>query len=271
MALTQEQKDLKRLAKRIVKAVKEPLEEAMKKEADIRGIELEEQLRKLDQMGLFASANSKALDDGEDDMETIRSRRRTGSDASAVAGASPGNHTNDDVDMPDADAQPTGQRSPALNDKQQPPYQAASHASSMPDRSTKGRGGKATGPLSPPASHASSAGNGGSASASGDSHKSSEDAHDVFAQGGVPWYLEPFDPVGTTIHDERYTGRAVLRAMSEELSDMDEDTLTELAVTGTPNGSRAPMVNGSASTSMPATTRKASSRKKRPKRSHWSR
>jgi NuA3 HAT complex component NTO1 len=54
-------------------------------------------------------------------------------------------------------------------------------------------------------------------------------AFDVFAQGGIPWYLAPFDPIGTTIHEERYMGRAVLRDMSEELSDMDEDTLTELA------------------------------------------
>lgn len=44
-------------------------------------------------------------------------------------------------------------------------------------------------------------------------------------QGGVPWYLEPFDPVGTTIHEERWTGREVLRDMSEELSEIDEEEL----------------------------------------------
>ena len=38
--------------------------------------------------------------------------------------------------------------------------------------------------------------------------------------------------MGTTISEERYTGREVLRGMSEELSDMDEDTLTELKVSG---------------------------------------
>ena len=45
------------------------------------------------------------------------------------------------------------------------------------------------------------------------------------AHGGIPWYLEPFDPVGTTIHEERWTGRDVLRSMSEELSEMDDDEL----------------------------------------------
>lgn len=40
--------------------------------------------------------------------------------------------------------------------------------------------------------------------------------------GGIPWYLEPFDPVGTTVHEERWTGREVMRAMTEELSEIDE-------------------------------------------------
>jgi NuA3 HAT complex component NTO1 len=47
--------------------------------------------------------------------------------------------------------------------------------------------------------------------------------------GGIPWYLETFDIHGTTIHEERYTGREVLRAMSEELSELDDDELDGLA------------------------------------------
>ncbi|KAI5291534.1 nuA3 HAT complex component nto1 [Ascosphaera aggregata] len=43
--------------------------------------------------------------------------------------------------------------------------------------------------------------------------------------GGIMWYMEPFDPVGTTIHEERWTGREVLRDMSEELSDFDEEEI----------------------------------------------
>ncbi len=46
--------------------------------------------------------------------------------------------------------------------------------------------------------------------------------------GGIPWYLDPFDPVGTTIHEERWTGREVMRAMTEELSEIDEEEMKGL-------------------------------------------
>lgn len=54
----------------------------------------------------------------------------------------------------------------------------------------------------------------------------------ALSQGGIPWYMDPFDPVGTTIHDERWTGREVVRGMSEELSDMDEEELSGLVDVG---------------------------------------
>jgi NuA3 HAT complex component NTO1 len=47
-------------------------------------------------------------------------------------------------------------------------------------------------------------------------------------QGGIPWYVAPFDPDGTTIYEERWTGPEILRDMSEELSEMDEDELEGL-------------------------------------------
>jgi NuA3 HAT complex component NTO1 len=47
--------------------------------------------------------------------------------------------------------------------------------------------------------------------------------------GGIPWYLETFDIIGTTVHKERYSGRDVLRDMSEELSELDDDILDGLA------------------------------------------
>ena len=48
------------------------------------------------------------------------------------------------------------------------------------------------------------------------------------ASGGVPWYLETFDPVGTEIHEERWTGSEVLRGLSEELSEIGEEELRGL-------------------------------------------
>jgi NuA3 HAT complex component NTO1 len=50
-------------------------------------------------------------------------------------------------------------------------------------------------------------------------------------QGGIQWYMQPFDPVGTTIHEERWTGRDVMRSFSEELSELDEDELQVLVDT----------------------------------------
>ena len=38
--------------------------------------------------------------------------------------------------------------------------------------------------------------------------------------------------MGTDLYVERYTGREVMRDMSEELSDMDEDTLMGLEASG---------------------------------------
>lgn len=60
---------------------------------------------------------------------------------------------------------------------------------------------------------------------------SQEDLH-PFANGGIPWYMVPFDPVGTTIEEERWTGRDLVRGMSEELSDMDEEELSGLVDMG---------------------------------------
>lgn len=48
------------------------------------------------------------------------------------------------------------------------------------------------------------------------------------SQGGIPWYVAQFDPEGTTVFEERWTGPEVLRDMSEELSEMDEDELQGL-------------------------------------------
>ena len=49
-------------------------------------------------------------------------------------------------------------------------------------------------------------------------------------QGGIPWYLEGFEPDGLCVQDERYDGLKVRREMSEPLSEMDEAELTEMGV-----------------------------------------
>lgn len=58
--------------------------------------------------------------------------------------------------------------------------------------------------------------------------KDAEQPPDPWSAGGVPWYMDIFSPVGTQIQEERWSGPAEMRAMSEALSEMDEDTLQEL-------------------------------------------
>ena len=238
MALTQEQKELKRTARRISKAVQEPIREALRKEAELKGREHEEEIKKLDSMGIFAAAKSSlALD--ESPIKTNGKRQsRSASDVSAAAGASP-EDADADVEMMDADERTEDEGVIHLNvagkedtvpvpntgkkKKNTPASEQAMSCASSSHKISAPPAGRATGPtepLSPPDS------------ASSVEDAPTEDPADVFAHGGVPWYLSAFDPEGTTVHEERYTGRAVLRAMSEELSDMDEATLTELAGSG---------------------------------------
>ncbi|KAK5172056.1 uncharacterized protein LTR77_003693 [Saxophila tyrrhenica] len=219
-----EQKEAKKLAKRILKAVKEPLEDATRREAELRGKEVEEELRKLEEMSMFASATRDSMNGvGKLAEDTVE-------DEEAVAGASPG-----DVAMADAedatDARNAEESEPLRSSprrKKSTPASETANSRASSSHATKDKqpqiltNGKA--PLSPPQST--------SPTASGPSAAAGIDPSDVFANGGVPWYLHPFDPVGTTVHEERYTGREVLRGMSEELSDMDEDTLTELGGSG---------------------------------------
>lgn len=282
MALTQEQKDMKRLAKRILKAVKEPIEDATRKEAELKGRELEEELRKLDAMGIFAASKSLEID-GEDTQPRPNNKKRSASNVSATAGAS---LADDDVEMADADeiaedaviqVNVAGKDDTILvpNQKTTPASQAASCASSSHGHSHHTRHSSnangvqiPTEPLSPPIS------------TEGSSHPQSTTAAanaepgDVFANGGVPWYLEPFDVDGTTIHDERWTGREVLGRMSEELSDMDEDTLTELAVNGvgeTPKGSRTMGLDAEDEVGGSAQKAGAKKPKRKGRRQQWSR
>ncbi|WPG97821.1 Hypothetical protein R9X50_00060200 [Acrodontium crateriforme] len=222
MTLTLEQKELKKLGKRIVKAVKEPLEDALKKEAELKGREHEEELRKLDSMPIFASSRVVELDDDDD---KAGGKGRNGSDLSTITG-----NVEEDTDMLDAEGEEEEdvdvEGEPVANNESATASKAASYASSTQAKTMKTSSEKPTEPLSPPISNDASGTFAPSASAG-----TSTDLTDVFAHGGVPWYLAPFEPIGTTIHEEMYSGRAVLRDMSEELSDMDEDTLTELAVT----------------------------------------
>jgi NuA3 HAT complex component NTO1 len=85
---------------------------------------------------------------------------------------------------------------------------------------------------------------------------SAEDLLAPFSNGGIPWYMEPFDPVGTTICEERWTGREVVRSMSEELSELDDEELRGLVnedMEGTSSEKLAPTASGGNKDSLAAT------------------
>jgi NuA3 HAT complex component NTO1 len=73
-------------------------------------------------------------------------------------------------------------------------------------------------PPTPPVSSGGANSTSGQENASGDSATS-------LTEGGIPWYLKSFDPVGTTILEVQWTGRDIVRGMSEELTDIDDDEL----------------------------------------------
>jgi NuA3 HAT complex component NTO1 len=95
--------------------------------------------------------------------------------------------------------------------------------------------------------------------------RSDKDLLAPLARGGIPWYLEPFDPQGTTIHDEEWTGREVLRGLSEELSELDEAEMNGLVDGDIQDEAESIKVSNDLLKPVAAATvkRKASSRKKR--------
>jgi NuA3 HAT complex component NTO1 len=65
----------------------------------------------------------------------------------------------------------------------------------------------------------------GGASSTNGQENSSGDLTNSLTEGGIPWYLKSFDPIGTTILEVQWPGRDVVRGMSEELTDIDDDEL----------------------------------------------
>ena len=206
-------------------------------------------MKRLDALPMFAASRALELEAETSPVKKNSKHRRTQSEVSAAAGASP---DNEDEEM--ADAPPEVDIIRTNGKKSTPSSEATgSRASSRHGKnaSISKPAPAAAEPLSPPTSTSSSA--------------PAPDAADVFANGGIPRYLDQFDPMGTTIYDERYTGREVLRGMSEELSDMDEDTLTELKVSGSLADGETPRRSTRASAAQ-AEAESVEKEKKRPKK-----
>ncbi|KAL1969113.1 hypothetical protein VTN77DRAFT_367 [Rasamsonia byssochlamydoides] len=250
--LSLEQREKRKLAKRIIKAIQPALEDAIRKESELSGKPFEKELKELDlilESGVLSRRAS--VVEGSTDQETVQNGLPAGADEDNPAHdgeipkvepkdeslAEPGVEKTDDTDMPDAgdaeeipgaqvnsDAKPVAAtaESSTSDDGNVKPVPEESNSidasasgiakkenesvsSHPPSQSTAA----APAPLTPPSSY-------------------QDDQQLPLAQGGIQWYMQPFDPVGTTIHEERWTGRDVMRGMSEELSELDEDELKGL-------------------------------------------
>ncbi|KAK7708424.1 hypothetical protein SLS57_009006 [Botryosphaeria dothidea] len=241
--LTPEQKDKKKLAKRIIKAIHSALEEATLKEAQIAGKQYGKELRELD--ALFrnsvrskpnsAQASQTACDKGNDDGAERQNVSQDVEMSEATEYLTNGNaetngFANGDSPMKNEEAE---KKSGLETDE--PDHEADDAAirlqlqlpeepveSTVDNTGAEGRQGSIG--TAPPLSN------------SGSTHPSTTNPDPLtpprsdgeiltLSRGGVPWYLQSFDPHGTTIHDEVWSGREVVRGMSEELSEIDDDEL----------------------------------------------
>ena len=117
-----------------------------------------------------------------------------------------GAHTADgetgDVEMTDGNTGET--RTKELSESDTPPgsnpYMAVPHLNSPPN------------PPTPPQSNGSLG----------------KEPADALTDGGILWYLRSFEPVGTTVADEHWAGRDAVRALSEDLTDLDDEEIKGL-------------------------------------------
>lgn len=251
--LSLEQREKRKLAKRIIKAIQPALEDAIKKESELNGKPFEKELKDLDLI-LENSVSSRraSISGGSAEQETPEKVVVTNGvngdneeQAQAITKAEPGDESphvasadaTDDMVMLDANQQEAP--NPVDNDPGPAPAPMAA-AASMPGSESENIQAVDAHVVSDPTtigiikddeSDSSQLPSQAMAAQQGPPTPPlsfEEDQQLPLAQGGIMWYMQPFDPIGTTIHEERWTGRDVMRGMSEELSELDEDELNDL-------------------------------------------
>ena len=240
--LTSEYKEKRKLAKRIVKALQPALEDATRKESELLRRPYEKELQQLeflletslasrrDSLGAVMSGGMTETEAAAQQLlsdDRIHSARlRGGSDENGQESADADaldiyNDSSVPMDVDDAPPE-SGLESKQKSDTghNQPTPEHSSAASTMNTVTNQ-----------EPITNGFNAGQNSSIvhvhepptppiSTSGDPQP--------LSNGGVPWYMETFDPDGTTVCEERWTGRELVRGMSEELSDMGDEELSGL-------------------------------------------
>lgn len=184
--LSLEQREKRKMAKRIIKVIQPSLEDAIRKESELNRKPFEKELKELDVI-LDHSVMSRNGDSAEPEGDT----ELYGQPDDAMEGVEETLPTTE----PPLEAQPSDEQHPEAEEL--PP--AEDTMKSIPNYYR----------------HPTPV-------------LTEQDQQLPLALGGIQWYMQPFDPVGTTVHEERWTGRDVMRGMSEELSELDEDELEGL-------------------------------------------
>jgi NuA3 HAT complex component NTO1 len=217
-SLTAEQKEQKKLAKRIIKALQPLFNDAFRKESDLAGRPFEREIPNLEALlDLKLRGRQAASTGGEEVQQTIEADAENDAmqteDAEGAAGPAkehealhlaptpednPDDHhaARDEAADEAAIAAQLGQDTMHANGEPTP---------DLMDIDMKASNVQAA-PPTPPGSD--------------------QDLLGPIHHGGIPWYMVAFEPEGTTVYEEKWTGRE--RAMSEELSELDEDELDRL-------------------------------------------
>lgn len=191
--LSIEQREKRKLAKRIIKAIQPALEAAIRNESELNRKPFEKELKELDVI-LDHSVMSRrdSIDmEGDSKMDMVDMAPPDAMEGVEETGDAPEAHT---------EPQPADTIAPGQEGNGEEPI--AEEGITVNINATYNR-------------HPTP-------------ELTEEDQQLPLARGGIQWYMQPFDPVGTTIHEERWTGRDVMRGMSEELSELDEDELQDL-------------------------------------------
>lgn len=224
-SLASDQKELKKLMKRIIRTIQPHIDDALRKEADLARAPVEQpvDLETLLEQKLQGKRDVRLKETAPYDLGEAEQK-----DHDHVLEAMPNDEESDDALNKKVDIQlaPTPDdnatdNSHSIHDEAADEAAIAAqlgqdtlHASNGERHSgtmelnigeTAGR----TEPLTPP--------------------RSEKNLLNPLHNGGIPWYLEPFDIHGTTVYEPIWAGREVLKAMSEDLSELDDDELDGLA------------------------------------------
>ncbi|KAL9061560.1 MAG: hypothetical protein Q9162_000092 [Coniocarpon cinnabarinum] len=205
--LSDAEKDLKKLAKRIVKLVQQPLKEAFLRETELGGQEYHERLqylRDLPEKDARSYLSPQIADQSIQDA-VLSLMVHANAPESAVINGMTDNPPDDTEEVRDSieQAADTIAQGNAVDGEQ---------AFSERHKQQVGRRNE----------------NDENLPATEDGERKARDALSFLRQGGTPWYLEHFEPEGLALQEERWTGPEVVRGMSEELSEMDDDELQGL-------------------------------------------